>query len=492
MRFCFSAVLALFVVNFSYSQGEYSSFTATGRGGATTFVTDYQSLGINPSNLGWTTKYKGQNFTMGYSEFAFSVYSEALTKPELRESVYSMLKIGKEDSEKLTMDDKLRLAQSFTDTELGFNMDIGVLGMAYTSDKFGGLGFSMSNHARMNMKLNQTVSELMFLGYNASYFDSLTLSNWEGTAFIPNTTSLDPDSMAMIVNGFTNVPSTITQILDGTDVNISVTTEYNLSYGRKIIDIDSTFAVYGGFGIKYIQGLAMVDFHTDDDGTFNGYTSISPIIPFDSLIGVSSPSSVLQKGILPTPVGGGFGFDFGATVIFGNKLKLGLAVTNIGKMKWKGNVYSVQDTLLTNIESGGVESLNLAKQLGDFSGSGMLNMEKAEDQTYSLPTTMRMGASVMLGKKVELGMDMIIPMNDAIGNFERAIIGIGGDVMPIRWLRFSLGAIKGGTHKISVPVGITLIGNQGAWEGGIASRDAYTFFSDNGSTLSFAFGFFEI
>jgi len=144
---------------------------------------------------------------------------------------------------------------------------------------------------------------------------------------------------------------------------------------------------------------------------------------------------------------------------------------------------------LTNIESGGVENLNLAKQLGDFSGSGMLNMERAEDQTYSLPTTMRMGASVMLGKKVELGMDMIIPMNDAIGNFERAIIGVGGDFMPIRWLRLSLGAIKGGTHKISVPLGITLIGNQGAWEGGVASRDAYTFFSDNGSTLSFAFGF---
>ena len=35
-----------------FGQIENSSFTATGRGAATTFVTDYQALGINPANLG--------------------------------------------------------------------------------------------------------------------------------------------------------------------------------------------------------------------------------------------------------------------------------------------------------------------------------------------------------------------------------------------------------------------------------------------------------
>ena len=62
-----------------FSQIEYSSFTATGRGGATTFVTDYQALGINPANLGWHLEFEEKKFAMGFNEFTYSIHSGALS-----------------------------------------------------------------------------------------------------------------------------------------------------------------------------------------------------------------------------------------------------------------------------------------------------------------------------------------------------------------------------------------------------------------------------
>ena len=44
-------------------------------------------------------------------------------------------------------------------------------------------------------------------------------------------------------------------------------------------------------------------------------------------------------------------------------------------------------------------------------------------------------------------------------------------------------------YQVSIPVGLTFIAGNGTWEGGIASRDAVTFFTQNGPTLSFSTGF---
>jgi len=45
-------VLLILISTLALGQGEGSVFSSTGRGVSTTFATDYQSLGINPANLG--------------------------------------------------------------------------------------------------------------------------------------------------------------------------------------------------------------------------------------------------------------------------------------------------------------------------------------------------------------------------------------------------------------------------------------------------------
>ena len=77
----------LFTVLFSTllnAQTQGFSYTAVGKGYATTAVTDYHSLGINVSALGWGTGYEGKKFTMGLTEFGAGIYSDSLNSDKLR------------------------------------------------------------------------------------------------------------------------------------------------------------------------------------------------------------------------------------------------------------------------------------------------------------------------------------------------------------------------------------------------------------------------
>ena len=128
----------------SYSQSEYSTFTATGRGGATTFVTDYQCVGINPANLGWHSNFEDKRFAMGYSEFAYSIHSAVLSRQDLRDEFMSMVK--KEEGAAFTYDEKLQAARDFAGSGLAMNLDFGSLGMSFATDKFGGIAFRVNDN----------------------------------------------------------------------------------------------------------------------------------------------------------------------------------------------------------------------------------------------------------------------------------------------------------------------------------------------------------
>jgi hypothetical protein len=62
-------------------------FNTTGRAAATTFVTDYQAIGINPANLGWTWRHTDKHVAVGVAEGSYSLYSDALTRDDMRDRV---------------------------------------------------------------------------------------------------------------------------------------------------------------------------------------------------------------------------------------------------------------------------------------------------------------------------------------------------------------------------------------------------------------------
>ncbi len=482
-----AAVISIQQANAQY---EISSFTSTGRGGATSFVTDYQACGINPANLGWHAEFEDKKVTFGFTEMTFSLHSEALSKEELRAEIRNSIK--GQTTENWTYAQKQEAAKSFANSGLGMNMDLGVFGFSFATEKFGGIAFRINDNVSFYSKLGDKASELLFLGKRSTMFDSLVYSNGVDTTVIANNPNMqDPDSIANIISGFANIPQYIGQIMNGSEMRASWSREYNLSYGRKVFGKDDSFEVFAGIGLKYIQGFAMIDVKSENN-KLDAFSAISPIFPInyggaDSL----NPSTITQGGSkMPKPVGNGFGADFGVDFLIKNKLKIAIAATNIGSMTWKGNVYSMKDTLVFDTESDGLNNFNFAEGIKDLGGEdGLFQWDGLTERKTALPTTVRFGSSLMIKEIAQIGFDIIIPAVQSPAQFERAIIGIGGDIKPLPWVRISAGFLTGGNYDFSIPLGVTFVVPSGTWEAGIASRDVVTFFTQNGPTLSFSTGF---
>ncbi len=481
-----SAVLfSLGTLTFS-AQTEGSSFTQTGRGCATTFASDYQALGINPANLGWSAKFQDKKFAMGFAEYAYSLHSEALKKTELRATLKQVI-TGKHEN--LTYAQKLEGAKDFTSTGLTLNADIGLFGFAFMHQKAGGFAVRISDRMQYYSKLGQQASDLLFLGKTSSYFDSLSFINALGdTTNIANYQNMSPDSVALVVQGFASVPKIISKILDGTEMTYTWTREYNFSYGRRLFG-DSAFAMYAGVGIKYFQGLAMLNIKSEG-GTMEAFSALSPAFNIDYGTAVAQSNEIKQSGVMPKPVGQGYGFDFGLNALIANKLKIGVSVVNIGSITWKGNVYTIKDTSLFSTTNEGLTSYNIPAQLKDIIGkNGLMQLVGEKERVVQLPGTVRAGASFAFNKLLEVGVDAVIPLNDVAGNYKKAMISLGADVMPLKWLKLQAGFVTGGNYDFQIPLGLMVILKDGTWEAGVASRDAITFFVQQGPTLSMAMGF---
>jgi len=224
-------LLSLLAISFCLNaQQEFSSFCNTGHGGATTYATDYQATGINPSNLGWASKYEGKKFTMGFTEFTGSLYSEALKKDELRNVLSDIITGG---ANKFTYDEKIAAAKNFTETGFTINADLGSVGAAVITKVAGGFAFRVNDHFQFNSKLGAKAADLLFLGKTSSIFDSLQIQLASGLMqTIANHANLSPDTAKMVVLGKSNLPQQLSKLLNGTDMTLMYYLDYNLSWGR--------------------------------------------------------------------------------------------------------------------------------------------------------------------------------------------------------------------------------------------------------------------
>jgi hypothetical protein len=466
-----------------YAQQEFSSFTATGRAGvSTTMTTDYQSIGINPANMAFKGRYKEKSIAIGFLEVGSSIHSRALTRSELAQSTFDF------NQSDFDLKQKLEAAKQFADNPLAINLDAAVLGFSIQLPKIGAFGFTVRDRFQWYSRFSTQMSDIVFAGYNSQYFDTLVLSN--GNAIL-NNPNLADSLRNQVTRGITGNPLQLGTILDGARVNFSWVREYNFSYANKVLETDN-LQLMAGVGFKYIQGFAGIDIRGEAGAATLGYASLSPAF------GVSfgdaeknNPNKLTGGGLQST--GTGFGADFGLNLVYKEKLKMGFSVTNLGSMTWKYNLYDLQNSQVIDVTSNGFENYNIFTQAGEFTGDeGIFNWTAAASKTVALPTLVRAGASLLINDLAEVGVDVVMPANQEVGSFERAIISAGGDLYALPWLRLSSGFTVGGNleQRLNMPIGVTFVlGDQGSYEAGIASRDVLTYFLQDGPTLSVAFGF---
>ena len=162
-------------------------------------------------------------------------------------------------------------------------------------------------------------------------------------------------------------------------------------------------------------------------------------------------------------------------------------------MTYTGNVYESVDTALVTFNRPGITSLNVAEAVPELiEESGLIKVVGLESHTVTLPGTFRLGGSIDLGEKAHFGVDLVAPLNTEPGSFEQFAWGIGGDIILFKRIVLMAGFTGGSGYDNQLPIGINFVLREGAFEFGISSRDAVTFFRDNKPTISSAFGFARI
>jgi hypothetical protein len=443
------------------AQQEITSFNVTGSGLATMLSKDYQCLGINPSNLGWKPD-NMINFSIG--ETGLSLYSDALTKPELSDA-FSLKNFG---GNELTDEQKLAAARAFTSKGFAMNADELWFAASVQLPLVGGFAVSVRDRFSSYVKLNGTMADILFNGRNASYFDTINI--------------VGNDTFGLATN-----PKPVSALTSGTKIYLTWYREYNFAYGRKVFEVPMA-KFYAGIGLKYIQGFGIVDVDSKN-GTFTAFSSFSPWLANKLNIPVdpNSPSYVGSGGF-STPVGKGYGVDIGFSAEILKVWKVGLSFNNIGSINWTGNVITVKDDYFSTTNTKGLNTYNFLKGTDYIAGNqGAFKWQSSSSERQNLPANMRLGGSYDIKKIATVGADVYVPLTDVPGNFSKPILALGGEVRPFKVLQISTGITTGGNYGFNIPFGISF--PWAAWEWGIATRDILTYTRLERPNYSLVFGF---
>ncbi len=467
---------------FLSGQSELSVFSTTGRGAvATPFVHDYQALGINPANLGWDPEFEDKSVALGFMEGGYSFYAKALSKKTVRDEMTKFNNI-------LSWKEKEEAARQFAEGGVAANVSAMYAGGAVQGEKLGGLAFNVRERGNMGFRLNETMADILFKGFHASYFDKLVLENGDT---ISNTDDLSADTLDKVKRGFTEDPDMLGDLMEGSRASMAMYRMYNVGYGRRVMGSDA-LSLYGGIGVKYVQGTGLLELQAED-GDLEAFSALSPGFGIDyGSAAKRNPSFEEGNGGFPLQaVGSGLGFDVGFNAVIGDHIKAGLAFNDMGSVTWDGNVFTAVDTLVIDTRNEGMDSYNIIEELDKVAAdSSLFKWEGKKEKAVALPSTFRIGGGLVLGDPLEVGVDLVVPMNDAPGSYDQPIYSLGARLKALPWLELSAGVMTGGNREvIDIPVGLLYQAPMGGYEAGIASRDLVTFFTQTGPTVSLSMGF---
>ncbi len=285
--------------------------------------------------------------------------------------------------------------------------------------------------------------------------------------------------------------------LDDMKLKMSWLRSYNLSWAHdlSILKPKSFKQLTFGIGLKYVQGFAYVglesistkiktnqDYSIFVSGDMQLRTALSSSFGvkygFDSTAGSSSSSF----SIAPQTAGSGFGFDIGFSAIINDRWSVGVAITDIGSVKWKTNTaeYSSHSSFTLTDLSDSTQRDSLANR---FKGDGKF----IDAFSTKLPTTLRIGTMWIVKPEVfMLNMDINAGLNDAPRNDQSARFSIGGNWNAAKWLPYLRGGFSwGGAEFFSWTVGIGF--SYKSMEFNAATPDfQYIFTPKDGKRISFA------
>ncbi|MBI4946567.1 MAG: hypothetical protein HY840_09220 [Bacteroidetes bacterium] len=460
-KILFTSAILLLATYFSFAQVDLGLPGATGMGGvANGIVKDWECIGVNPANLGWKSNHR---FSMSALIFGISVQSSALDYSQLKAAMLH-------PADTFSTANKSNFASLFSGKD-GLNMQANLnwLTFSFVVPKVGGFAMNLRDRTYGNVTLNKNASDILFLGINAPIFQ---------------------DTAALRTQD-------ISTVFDGSKVSYMHYREMNISYGRKIFSFggimdSNAVSIYGGIGFKYLWGLGNFQMIADN-GVLTGHSSFSSQYGIN-YGNVQNFTPQTSAGLFPS-VGNGSALDLGIGVGVG-KIKFAFSATDLGKITWNKNVLTAQDTLLpdtSRFNYAGINSWDLSKQAKNlFNDSGLVKFKPGSSYSTKLPAKFRMGVGYQIAKRLALGADLVMPLNNDPTNLKNAYFAIGTKIELASNLRICFGVAGNSTYGVSVPAGITFGHFFRVLELGIATNDLLTYINHGSNpNISFAMALFR-
>lgn len=457
---------------------ENAAFTETGRGASFAFVTDYQALGINPANLAFGNQYD-KKYTLGLGQVGLSFYSEAFTKEQLIDGITDV-------DGSLTAAEKQQAAIDFANSDYSVNLFSNLFGFAVNTKNAGYFAVSLNLRTSFYSTFNDVGASQLFTGYIDPYFDQWEVQNADGTtSFIPNG-GADSDRLDDVILGIASNPQFASDLYRDSRLKAMAFTELNFGYGRNVYQNDD-ISINAGVGVKYLQGLFVVDLNLEGGQVQDAFISATPALDID--LGDGENNSSFQEGSGYSPVGTGFGFDFGVNAEISDQFRVSASITDIGSINFDGNVYSSADTIVFDIETQGIDSYNVFGNYDAFAGNdGVFDWKGQRERKVNLPTQFRVGFGYFHDEKLRVGLDLAFPLNEEPGNIEQMAFAFGAEYLVASSVSLSAGIGAGDNFGFRVPFGVNFVVGEGSWELGIATRDLMYAFRDDRPNLSLVMG----
>ncbi|MBX7107170.1 MAG: hypothetical protein K1X61_00850 [Chitinophagales bacterium] len=444
-----------FLTAFQFAYGQdLLSYGGGTFGAGTTLFRDYQAAGINPANLGIF----GDETRMTFAFFDATgvVFSEALTKTDLVQSII--------EGKKLTDEEKKSIAQSFAEDGLSFKSEMMPVGFAIQIPKVGGFSFTWKEKLSGDAVLNTAFADLVFNGIHSSYIDSIIY-----------------DASGYLI-GITDTLLPYSKYFDGSSMQFSWTRNFNISYGRMLFELEG-IKIYGGAGINFLLGNAITDISYGEN-VAEGFAAYSSVFDID-FANITNPQIDLKGNLYP--VGRGYAVDFGGTVSIKDKIFAGISVTNMGSMKWKGNLVSLNDGILDSVVNfAGVNSADIYSDIADLlNAGGLFSWTPESEITQSLPALLRIGGALRPLSQLEIGVDLIQPLNKSPGSIQNTELAALVSFNPVKAVKLTTGFMGGGIANFDIPLGISFsFTPEQAWQISLGTRDIISIFKQNTPTLS--------
>jgi hypothetical protein len=434
--FAYSIAGGLALVSIALA-GDRSNVRGTGM--ARTFVVESRSvdaLGINPANLSLDDRLP---FTLALPSVGVRVSSQLISYDAYNNyftGIPDPQNPGKRIQKVLTDQDKRDLLNLFPDNgSTRADVEATFLGMSIQMGGIGSLGFAITDHVGARVDLPKEYLKVFLFGFDAlgsSYnFNGTSASAWWWREMNLSYANKLPFSLPILENTYFGVGF---KIVHG--YGTMVTDHYNGSL-TNLVEPGNQFRLQAAF-----------DFLTKRSG--------SSVFGTDT----ATNKSKFDFKPFPDPAGKGTGFDIGLNGMIGEKLRIGISITDIGRISWDQNL----------VETGGSYSATLTDPLDTTQQNALKNGFKGTNHpgspfTTALPTKLRVGASFQtkdmpivhyIPGNLLMEVDYEQGLNSSLGNTTTPRVSIGTEWRLIPILPLRTGITVGGSDQFRWAFGFGL------------------------------------